>query len=191
MDDQDTQIAIWLREWQAGDPLARDRVLVRLYQELKRLARSALRQHHGHDTLQATALLHEALLKFVGQDPPKVQDRAHFSNVVARAMRQILIDRARGKSAQKRDAGVPLVSLDVLVDAEFDIDAQNPQQLLELDDLIERLGTLDARAASVVSLRVFAGMTIAETATALDLHPSAVNREWAHAVEWLREQLDA
>lgn len=191
MDDHDTQITAWLGEWQAGDDAARDRVLVRLYQELKRLARSALRQHHGHDTMQATALLNEALLKFVGQRAPKVQDRSHFCSVVARAMRQILIDRARGKSAQKRDAGEPLLSFDVLGDADLQVDAQDPQQLLELDDLVERLSGLDPRAASVVSLRVFAGMTIAETALALDVHPSAVNRDWAHAVEWLREQLDA
>lgn len=191
MDDHDSQVTAWLQEWQAGDTDARDRVLVRLYHELKRLARSALRQHAGHETLQPTALLNEALLKFVGQKAPDLQDRSHFCSVVARAMRQILIDRARGKAAQKRDAGESLLSLDALSDADLNLDVQRPQALLELNDLLERLASLDSRAASVVSLRVFAGMTIAETADAMGLHPSAVNRDWAHAVEWLREQIEA
>lgn len=191
MQESDTEVTGWLQEWQAGDSVARDRVLARLYHELKRLARAALRQHSGHDTLQATALVNEALLKFVGSRAPQVNDRSHFCSVVARAMRQILIDRARHKSAQKRDAGDALLSLDVLTEADLQLNVQEPAQLLELDDLLEQLSTLDPRAADVVSLRVFAGMTIAETAAAMGLHPSAVNRDWAHAVEWLREQIEA
>ncbi|AVP96739.1 hypothetical protein C7S18_05790 [Ahniella affigens] len=191
MHESDTEVTGWLQEWQAGDSVARDRVLARLYHELKRLARAALRQHSGHDTLQTTALVNEALLKFVGSRAPQVNDRSHFCSVVARAMRQILIDRARHKSAQKRDAGDSLLSLDVLTEADLQLNVQEPTQLLELDDLLEQLSTLDPRAADVVSLRVFAGMTIAETAEAMGLHPSAVNRDWAHAVEWLREQIEA
>jgi RNA polymerase sigma factor (TIGR02999 family) len=175
----------WLNDWQQGDPLARDRVFTRLYAEMKRMAAAVLRSESGHDTMQPTALLNDALMKLIQSRAPEVEDRGHFIRVVARAMRQILIDRARRKLAEKRGGGVVPESID-------DVDVAglgSPDELVALDDALSVLAELDPRAAAVVEMRVFAGLTIEETARALDIHPSAVNREWAHASAWLREQL--
>lgn len=178
-------ITAWLSDWQEGDAVARDRVFTRLYSEMKRMAAAVLRSESGHDTLQPTALLNDALMKFIQARAPDVADRGHFIRVVARAMRQILIDRARRKLAEKRGSGVVMESID-------DIDVAghgSPLELVALDDALSVLAELDPRAASVVEMRVFVGLTIEETAQALDIHPSAVNREWAHASAWLREHL--
>jgi RNA polymerase sigma factor (TIGR02999 family) len=178
----------WIRDWQHGDPAARDRVFTRLYTELKRLAAAVLRSESGHDTLQPTALLNDALIKLtLAARAPQADDRKHFARIVARAMRQVLVDRARRKLADKRGAGEAPLSLDEH-DAAL---SANPADLIALDDALGTLAQLDARAASVVELRVFAGLTIDETAQALDIHPSSVNREWAHASAWLKQHLGA
>lgn len=185
MAEEHDDITGWLVDWQQGDATARDRVFSRLYAEMKRLAAAVLRSESGHATLQPTALLNDALMKLIQARPPAVEDRGHFVRVVARAMRQILIDRARRKLADKRGGGQVPVSID-------DIDVAgvgSPEELLALDAALGALATLDPRAAAVVEMRVFAGFTIDETAQALGIHPSAVNREWAQASAWLREQL--
>lgn len=175
----------WIRDWQDGDVAARDRVFTRLYGELKRLAAAVLRSESGHDTLQPTALLNDALIKLTtAARAPAAEDRGHFARIVARAMRQILIDRARRKLTEKRGAGGVPLSFD-----DHDVAlAASPADLVAIDDLLSTLEKLDARAASVVELRVFAGLTIDETAQALGIHPSAVNREWAHASAWIKSQ---
>lgn len=176
----------WIREWQEGDAHARDRVFTRLYGELRRLAAAVLRSESGHDTLQPTALLNDALIKLtLAAQAPAADDRRHFARIVARAMRQVLVDRARRKLADKRGGGIAPLPL-------HDHDAAltgNPADLIALDDALAVLARLDPRAASVVELRVFAGLTIDETAQALEIHPSAVNREWAHASAWLKQHL--
>lgn len=172
----------WIRDWQEGDGAARDRVFSRLYDDLKRLAAVVLRSESGHETMQPTALLNDALMKLLRASAPQAEDRGHFSRIVARAMRQILIDRARRKLADKRGSGEAPLSLE-------DHDAMltaTPADLVALDDALCVLAKLDPRAASVVELRVFAGFTIEETAQAMSIHPSAVNREWAHACAWLK-----
>ena len=174
----------WLADWQQGDATARDRVFARLYAEMKRLAATVLRSESGHHTLQPTALLNDALMKLIQARPPDVEDRGHFVRVVARAMRQILVDRARRKLADKRGGGQATESLDGIDVA----GVGSPEELVALDSALATLATLDPRAAAVVEMRVFAGLTIDETAQALGIHPSAVNREWAQASAWLREQ---
>src|SRR6185503_7405500 len=104
-DTAQDDITGWLLDWQQGDAAARDRVFSRLYAEMKRLASAVLRSESGHQTLQPTALLNDALMKLLQARPPDVEDRGHFVRVVARAMRQILIDRARRKLADKRGGG--------------------------------------------------------------------------------------
>jgi RNA polymerase sigma factor (TIGR02999 family) len=185
MGDVQDDITGWLGDWQRGDADARDRVFARLYAEMKRLAAAVLRSESGHATMQPTALLNDALMKLLQARAPDVEDRGHFVRVVARAMRQILIDRARRKLADKRGGGQVAESID-------DIDVAgvgSPEELVALDSALGALAALDARAAAVVEMRVFAGLTIDETAQALGIHPSAVNREWAQASAWLREQL--
>jgi RNA polymerase sigma factor (TIGR02999 family) len=185
MGSEQDDITGWLADWQQGDATARDRVFARLYAEMKRLAAAVLRSESGHATLQPTALLNDALMKLLQARAPDVEDRGHFVRVVARAMRQILIDRARRKLADKRGSGQVAESID-------DIDVAgvgSPEEVVALDSALAMLATLDPRAAAVVEMRVFAGLTIDETAQALDIHPSAVNREWAQASAWLREHL--
>ena len=175
----------WIKSWQDGDASARDRVFTRLYGELKRLAAAVLRSESGHETLQPTALLNDALVKMLQTKAPQADDRGHFARIVARAMRQILVDRARRKLSEKRGAGekpLALEQLDVAVSAA-------PSDLLALEEALCQLTRLDPRAASVVELRVFAGFTIDEAAQALEIHPSAVNREWAHACAWLKTHM--
>lgn len=182
MDAGADDITGWIRDWQDGDAAARDRVFTRLYGELKRLAAAVLRSESGHETLQPTALLNDALMKLLQARAPQAEDRGHFARIVARAMRQILIDRARRKLADKRGAGERPLSLE---DHDAALSA-SPADLVALDDALSTLARLDARAAAVVELRVFGGLTIDETARALAIHPSAVNREWAHASAWLK-----
>jgi RNA polymerase sigma factor (TIGR02999 family) len=184
MGDVQDDITGWLADWQRGDATARDRVFSRLYAEMKRLAATVLRSESGHHTLQPTALLNDALMKLIQARPPDVEDRGHFVRVVARAMRQILVDRARRKLADKRGNGQVPESLDAIDVAGMG----SPEELVALDSALATLATLDPRAAAVVEMRVFAGFTIDETAQALGIHPSAVNREWAQASAWLREQ---
>jgi RNA polymerase sigma factor (TIGR02999 family) len=178
----------WIRHWQDGDAAARDRVFGRLYGELRRLAATVLRGESGHETLQPTALLNDALVKLIeARQAPAAEDRGHFVRIVARAMRQILVDRARRKLADKRGGGVVAESLDGLELPSM----ANPAELVALDDALATLSNLDPRAAAVVELRVFAGLTIDETAAALEISPSAVNREWSHACAWLKTDVFA
>lgn len=180
MDD----ITGWIKQWQDGDDHARDRVFAQLYSELKRLASVVLRSESGHETMQPTALLNDALMKMLKARAPEAESRGHFARIVARAMRQILVDRARRKLAEKRGAGEQAVSFDA---ERHDVAlTAAPEQMVALDQAMVTLAQIDPIAAAVVELRVFAGMTIEETAQALDLHPSAVNREWAHASAWLK-----
>ena len=184
MNQSPLEITSWLTQWNAGDVAARDRIFVAMYSELKRIAHSAI-SYQKHGSLQATGLLHDALLKMFHAQGPKADDRTHFASIVARAMRQVLMDRARTRLAQKR-GGDPV---SVPIELAIEIAGDQPERLVELDILLEQLGKLDPRAAEVVELRIFAGLTINETAQALAIHPSAVNREWANACEWLREEL--
>jgi len=174
----------WIRQWQDGDEHARDRVFGQLYTELKRLASVVLRSESGHETMQPTALLNDALMKLLKARAPEAESRGHFARIVARAMRQILVDRARRKLADKRGSGEQPVSFDA--DRHDVVLTASPEQMVSLDQAMMALAKIDPVAASVVELRVFAGMTIEETAQALELHPSAVNREWAHASAWLK-----
>ena len=182
--DSINDITGWLAQWQDGDDQARDRVFGQLYSELKRLASVVLRSESGHETMQPTALLNDALMKLIKARAPEAESRGHFARIVARAMRQILVDRARRKLAEKRGSGEQPVSFDA---ERHDVAlTASPEQMVSFDQAMVTLAEFDPIAASVVELRVFAGMTIEETARALDLHPSAVNREWAHASAWLK-----
>ncbi len=179
----------WIGEWQEGDDQARDRVFTQLYGELKSLAGAVLRSESAHETLQPTALLNDALMKLLKAPAPDAENRGHFARIVGRAMRQILVDRARRKLADKRGSGEQPLSFDP--DRHDVVLTASPDQMVAFDQAMQALARVDATAASVVELRVFAGMTIDETARALDMHPSAVNREWAHASAWLKCNLFA
>ncbi|MEZ5544916.1 MAG: ECF-type sigma factor [Lysobacteraceae bacterium] len=174
-----------LADWLDGDAAARDAVFERMYAQLKRIAIGTLRAQAGQDTFEPTVLLNDALMKFLGGEAPRVSSREHFASIVARAMRQVLVDRSRRRLTDKRGIGERALSLDEVEH----IPAVAPAALLGFDRVLEELASLDPQAAEVVQLRVFTGLTIDETAQALGIHASAVNREWAHARAWLRDRL--
>ena len=165
-----------------GDALAADQLLPLVYDELKRLARHRMAQERPDHSLQATALVHEVYLKLVGGDGDiDWANRAHFFAAAAEAMRRILVDSARRRGRDKRGGGRKRVPID-LVDLAADHD---PSQILALDEALQRLEQQDPRMARVVMLRFFSGLSVEETARAMDLSPRTVKREWSLARAWL------
>jgi len=155
-----------------------------VYAELKRIAGAYMRRERPGQTLQATALVHEAYLRLAGAGTPW-KDKQHFIGIAARSMRQILVERARARGAQKRWAGLDRVSIsDALAVA-----AQDEAMLPALDEALERLEAIDAEQARIVELRFFAGLSVEETAEALALSPATVKRRWSLARAWLFREL--
>ncbi|MEE4637496.1 MAG: ECF-type sigma factor [Wenzhouxiangella sp.] len=169
-----------LHRWAGGDELAREAVIERVYVQLKQLARHRLSEERAGHTLQPTALVHEAWLKMAQGEPVDWRDRIHFIAVAARAMRQILVDAGRRRSAVKRDASN-------LTTVQLQAQAESPQtvEILDLDGALIELEQLDPGQAKVVELRYFGGLTIEETAALLDLSVATVNRDWRAARAWL------
>jgi RNA polymerase sigma factor (TIGR02999 family) len=157
-----------------------------VYQELRRLAGAYMRRESPGQTLQPTALVHEAYLRLAGEDTPW-NDRRHFVGIAARAMRQILVERARARGALKRWGALDRASLrESLVGAVAQDDL-----LPALDEALGRLERLDPEQARIVELRFFAGLTIEETADALGLSPATLKRRWSLARAWLFRELSA
>jgi RNA polymerase sigma factor (TIGR02999 family) len=174
-----------LLSWRQGDPAALDRLTPLVYDELRRVARRHLRREPPGHSLQATALVHEVYLRLVDVDRMTLTGRTHFFAVAARLMRQILVDHARRKRADKRGGGVTMVSLDEVSPA-----AQTSGvDVLALDQALDALSSFDVRQCRVVELRFFAGLNIDEAAEALDVSTATVEREWAMAKAWLHRRL--
>ena len=177
------EVTALLRAWSKGDPGASDKLLPLVYSELRRLAAAQMRKERSDHTLQPTALVHEAYLKLVDQHLAW-KDRGHFFGVAARAMREVLIEYARRKGAKKRAGGVevPIENADPAV-------APRAFDLLALDQALHHLEGLDERQARLVELRVFAGLTTAETAKVLDCSQATISRDFRHAEAWLRREM--
>ena len=178
-----------LRQWRGGDAGALDSLLPLVYQELRRLAHCSMRGERGDITLQPTALVAEAYLRMVDIDV-EWNDRVHFYSVAANVMRRILVDEARRRGAQKRGGVQRPHSLDQLAlrgfePAEIAADAD----LLQLDAAMTRLEELDRRKSRVVELRFFGGLTIDETALALELSHATVERDLKMAKAWLAKEM--
>lgn len=171
-----------------GDPQAASELLPLVYDELRQLAAQKLAQERPGQTLQATALVHEAYLRLVGGASERNWlSRKHFLAAAAEAMRRILIDSARRKHRQKRGGERARLDLDA-------VDVPAPQAddaLLALDEALTRLATVDPMAAELVKLRYFAGLSIPQAAEMLGIAPRSADRLWAYARAWLREDLDA
>lgn len=181
----DGEVTQLLQRWRAGDATALDALVPLVYAELKRVADGYLRrEHRAGATLQATALVHEAYLKLIGASAIDWQDRQHFFATAARLMRQILVDHARARDADKRAGGerVTLSSVDPP-------DPRNAVDLLALDQALSRLEQMDARKARVVELRVFAGLEFAEIGALLELSRATLDRDWRAARAWLYREL--
>ena len=156
----------------SGDHLSLQTLMPLVYGELRRLAAHYLRGERPGQTLQPTALVHEAYLRLLKDRPDRWQNRAHFSAIAAHAMRQILIDRARARDALKRGGGQPRVTFDESLPVQA---PDGSVDLLALDGALERLAALDPAQARIVELRFFGGLTIEETADALGVSPARVH----------------
>jgi len=181
-DDRERQITRILSE---SGPDAAEELLPLVYAELRAIARRKMNAERPGQTLQATALVHEAFLRLLGNSAD-FENRRHFFAAAAEAMRRILIEQARRKSRlrhggeQKRTATPP---------EEIGIDGYDAAEMLDLDAALSKLEQLDEAMANVVKLRFFAGLTVDETAGALDISPRAVNRHWTAARAWLTNEL--
>jgi len=169
----------------AGNQAAFDEVFPLVYAELRRIAGREMRREKPGRTLQTTALVHEAYLRLLKDASLSFENRAHFLGVAARAMREILIEHARARAARKRGGGGVRVTLD---DAMASL-ASPSIDVLALEEALQRLARLDQRHARVVELRYFGGMSVEETAAALDLSPATVKRDWTLARAWLYREL--
>jgi RNA polymerase sigma factor (TIGR02999 family) len=175
-----------LRAFHEGEGTDPDRLFELLYDELLRLARM-VRGGRGSDTLSTTALVHEAYVKLASADRVDVESRLHFFRMASRVMRQILVDAARGRLAEKRGGKLFPVTFDEALHA-----APVPAaRFLLLDRAIDRLAALDPRAAEVVECRYFGGLTVEETAHALEISPRTVKRDWRVARALLASELQA
>ena len=179
-----------LERLRTGDQSALNEILPPLYDELHRIASRHLRAERPNHTLQATALVHEAYLKLFAGQEYRFADEVHFLAVSSRVMRQVLLDYARTRAAQKRagvDRNSPLSPvLEVAGDGGVEL-----LELIELDDAIKALAAEDESLARLVEMRYFGGMTAEETAEALGISPATVKRDWTTAKAWLHHELTA
>jgi len=170
----------------AGDRPELEALLPAVYAELRRLAAHYLRGERPGQTLQPTALVHEAYLRLMKDKPGRWQNRAHFCAIAAHSMRQILIERARARGAQKRGGAQPRVTLDEALIA----GGERSFDFVALDEALERLAALDPEQARLVELRFFGGLTVEETAEAMGISPATVKRHWTVARAWLARELE-
>lgn len=185
MDATGGSVTDLLRDWRSGDRSALDRLIPLVYDELHRLAGGFMRgQRPGH-TLRPTALVAEAYEKLAGA-APDLADRVHFFAVAARVMRQILVDHARERAADKRGGGARPATLDEAIAA-----ADRPNELLDLDRALDELATFDERRARAVELHYFGGLTHPEVAEVMGVHVNTVARDLRLAEAWLHSKLHA
>jgi RNA polymerase sigma factor (TIGR02999 family) len=168
-----------------GDPHAADKLLPLVYEELRKLAASRMANEAAGQTLQPTALVHEAWLRLVGKQNPKFQNRAHFFAAAAEAMRRILIDNARRKRTLRHGGGQQRVELEHVDLAS----ATDDDQLLAVNDALDKLAALSKPEAELVKLRYFVGMTLEEAADALGISARTADNYWVHARAWLFHEL--
>jgi len=182
----DVEITELLGRSRGGDRGASDELFSKVYEELRRIAGRYLSRERPGQTLQPTDMVHEAYLRLTSGGQASFENRAHFFGAAARAIRRILIDRARARSRMRRGGGEQLTSLDA---AEEPGTGEPRFDLLALDDALERFAALDPDKARIVELRFFGGLTADETAAALHTSVSTVAREWRFARAWLYREL--
>jgi RNA polymerase sigma factor (TIGR02999 family) len=160
-----------------------------VYDELRRLAAHYLRRERPGQTLQATALVHEAFVRLSEEHGRPWRNRTHFLAIAALSMRQILVERARARNAEKRGGGAERITLEESLLPDRAGDDPGGVDVLALDEALTRLAALDPAHAKVVELRYFGGLTVEETAEAMEISPATVKRHWAIARAWLRREL--
>jgi RNA polymerase sigma factor (TIGR02999 family) len=180
--DEITQLLV---DWGQGDHGALEKLTPVVYKQLRRLAHRYMEGQRPDHTLQTTALVNEAYLRLADQRKPNFTNRSHFFAVAAKAMRHILVDQAKAAQRQKRGGGAAKIELD---EAAL-ISPEEPQAILDLNDALERLATLDSRKAQVVELKYFGGLQQEEIAEVLKVSAVTVRRDWVFAKTWLYGQL--
>lgn len=183
-DSTTTDVSRILRAAEPGAAVSEE-LLPLVYEELRRLAAAHMAREKPGQTLQPTALVHEAYMRLIGSQEMRWDSRGHFFAAAARSMRQILINRANRKKAEKH--GGKLVRRDL--DDEFFVDEPPPERLIALDAALKKLENIDPRKGQIVMLRYFAGLSIEETAQSLNLSPASVKRDWQFARTWLHREM--
>jgi RNA polymerase sigma factor (TIGR02999 family) len=186
-----TEVTGLLKAWAGGEAAALDRLTPLVYDELRRMARRYMRNERAGNSLQATALVHEAYLRLVDVQNIAWKDRVHFFAVAARMMRRILVDAARAHASAKRGGQVKKVnhSTAVNLDEIPDLGPQRGPELIAVDEALTQLAGFDPRKARVIELRFFGGLSVEETAEILKISPQSVTRDWKLAKAWLMRQL--
>jgi RNA polymerase sigma-70 factor (ECF subfamily) len=179
------EVTVLLGEWRGGDEGALDKLIPLVQPELHRLAHHYMSRERSGHTLQTTALLDEAYLRLVDHTKPLWQNRTHFVAAAAQLMRRIMVDHARERYSLKRGGG----ALKVTLDEAAAVTETRSEELLALDDALERLAAQDSRKSQIVELRYFGGLTVEETAEFLKLSQRTVAREWNMAKAWLYRAL--
>ena len=183
--DSSQPVSELLVRWKRGDKEALKALLPLVYDELRRLAHHHLEAERQNHTLQSTALVHEAYLRLVDQEPLRLDNRAHFFAVASHLMRQILTDYARKHFAAKRARNCVTLTLDEAIA----LPQKRELNLVALDDALNRLAARDTRQSSIVEMRFFGGLSIDETSQVLKVSPTTVKREWTVARAWLYREL--
>ena len=184
------EITSLLLQWRNGGSEALQRLIPVVYAELSRVARARLRGERAGHSLQTSELVHEAYLRLVDVDRMSLENRAHFFAVASRLMRQILVDHARRRDADKRGGGIAMMSLSDAAPAAPTLPVP-VVDILALDQALDVLTALDPRLGRVVELKFFGGLTIEETAAALDVSQATVERDWAVARAWLYDRMSS
>jgi RNA polymerase sigma factor (TIGR02999 family) len=184
-DDPSGQVSELLRHWVQGDQAALRALIPVVYKELRRLAHYHLRSERADHTLQSTALIHEVYLRMLGGQPLDLQNRAHFIAVASRLMRQILVDYARGRRANKRDGGCRIAFEDLAA-----LPGNGDAELVALDLALHELTRIDERQGKIVEMKFFGGLSASEISQVLGLSRATVDRDWATARVWLYRQMN-
>src|SRR5499426_344053 len=174
-----------LLAWSEGDRQALDRLVPLVYAELRRLAKRYMRRERAGQTMQTTALIHEAYLRLIDADRVRLENRGHFFAAASRLMRQVLVDLAREHGSRKRGGAALQVSLDEAMV----VSRQRDEGLLALDEALDALAQIDSRKSRMVELRFFGGLSVEETAETLGVSAETIHRDWRLAKSWLLRRL--
>lgn len=175
-----------LLQWSSGDADALDRLMPIIYEECRRIAAQQMQREHRDHTLDPTGVVHELYLRLIDQRRATWANRAHFFAIAAQLMRRILVDYARARGARKRGGSALLVSLDAAADTPNDSRAED---VIAIDQALERLAEIDTDQVRIIELRFFGGLTVEDTARVVGRSPRTVKREWQLARAWLYREL--
>ena len=179
-----------LVQWSSGNEEALEELTALLYRELRSLAQRHLRRERSNHTIQRTALVHEAFVRLINQQSVDWRSRGHFFALASTLMRRILVDHARARLSSKRGGGQTVESLEAIDDdGTVDESADSDENITAIDGALTRLAAVDDRQVQIVQMRYFGGLTIEETAQALDISEATVKREWTLARAWLKREL--